>query len=202
MIPIREWRITGLVALLLASVILASWLTSGFTEESVRIVIRATARSSIVLFLMAFTAASLRVLLPSPTTAWLVRNRRYLGVSFALSHFTHLAALVVLATQFPHPFLDDLKSITLVGGGLAYALLTLMTITSFDGPRRLVGERAWKILHTSGSWYLWLIFVNSYVSRTLHMPAYAIFSVALVAAALLRIASWKRRRAALATQTA
>jgi DMSO/TMAO reductase YedYZ heme-binding membrane subunit len=73
-------------------------------------------------------------------------------------------------------------------------LLTLMTITSFAAPRRLIGERAWKILHTTGSYYIWLIFMNSYLSRTLADAAYAPFTLALIAALGLRIASSLRRR--------
>ena len=71
----------------------------------------------------------------------------------------------LLAAKFPHPFVDDSKSSTLVGGGLAYLFITLMTVTSFAAPRRLIGERAWRILHTVGSYYIWLIFLNSYSAR-------------------------------------
>ncbi|MBB6093692.1 DMSO/TMAO reductase YedYZ heme-binding membrane subunit [Povalibacter uvarum] len=191
---IKGWRITGCVAIILLAVTGSGLLLWGFSEEFVRVVIRATARISVVLFLLAFTAASLNALFPSAMTRWLRGNRRYLGVSFALSHFTHLAALFTLGIWFPHPFVDDLNVVTLIGGGLAYVFLTLMTITSFAGPRRLIGERGWSILHTTGLYYIWLIFLNSYVSRAVMDVSYTPYALALIIAIGLRIAFWFKRR--------
>lgn len=191
---IQGWKVTGYVAVLLGAMIVTAWLILGFNEEFVRTVIRATARTSVVLFLLAFSAAAARAMLPSTPTLWLMANRRYLGVSFALAHFTHLAALVVLGRYFPHPFVDELQPATVIGGGLAYVLIALMTITSFAPARRRLGERTWKILHLSGSYYIWLIFLNSYLSRALHEAGYAPLVLALLAAAAIRIAFWCRRR--------
>jgi DMSO/TMAO reductase YedYZ heme-binding membrane subunit len=199
---IKGWRITGCVAIVLLAVTGSSLLLWGFSEEFVRVVIRATARVSVALFLMAFTAASLNALVPSAATRWLRANRRYLGVSFALSHFTHLAALFTLGSYFPHPFVDELNAVTLIGGGLAYVFVTLMTITSFAGPRRWMGERSWSILHTTGSYYIWLIFLNSYVSRAVMDVAYAPYALALFIALGLRIAFWLKRRNSAAAQPA
>ena len=194
---LSRWSITALTAVVLAVIIVASAASQGATEEFVRVIIRATARVSVTLFLLAFSAASLRALFPSSATTWLIQNRRYLGVSFALSHFTHLGALFALGIWYPHPFLDETDAITFAGGGLAYVFLAAMTVTSFAPPRRLIGERAWKILHTTGSYYIWLIFLNSYVARAVQDPAYVPFALALVLAFALRLAHWyKRRRSA------
>ena len=91
------WRLVGLLSLLLTAMSL--WLLAGHAGdvEGIRLVIRATARTSLVLFVMAFTAGALVELIPSDATRWQRRNRRYLGVSFAVSHFIHLAAIVGLA---------------------------------------------------------------------------------------------------------
>ena len=195
---IRGWTITGITAALLAAIVLVTWSTHGFTEEFVRVNVRATARVSVTLFLLAFSASSLRALYPSQATNWLLQNRRYLGVSFALSHFVHLGVLLLLGMRFPHPFLDDLAPITLIGGGLAYVFITLMTVTSFAAPRHLIGERAWKILHTTGSYYVWLIFFNSYAPRAVQDAAYVPLALALLAALALRIARRIRLRTAAA----
>ncbi len=61
----------------------------GFEVDGVRMVIRFTARTSLVLFCLAFSAAALARLWPNASTRWLRRNRRYLGVSFAASHAIH-----------------------------------------------------------------------------------------------------------------
>jgi DMSO/TMAO reductase YedYZ heme-binding membrane subunit len=161
----------------------------------IRSIIRVTARVSIALFLLAFTASSLRALFPSPGSTWVLQNRRYLGVSFALSHFAHLIALFALGALFPHPFLDETTAVTFLGGGLAYVFITAMTITSFAPPRRLIGERAWKILHTTGSYYIWFIFFISYVPHALQNSAYIPLATALVLAFGLRMTRRYKRRA-------
>lgn len=73
----------------------------GAGEAAVRAVIRATAASSLGLFLLAFAAAPLQRLVRRPATAWALRNRRWIGLSMALSHLVHLVAIVVLVRRWP-----------------------------------------------------------------------------------------------------
>ena len=186
------WRILTLVTSALAGLVAWALAAHGVSEDAVRSVVRVTARSSLVLFLLAFTASSLHAFLRSGTSAWALRNRRHLGVSFAASHTVHLLALVALGLRFPDPFLVDLEAIAVIGGGLAYVFLYAMTLTSFAGPARALGARRWKTLHTAGAWYIWIIFAQSYIPRALANPSYVPFAAALVAAAGLRIARARR----------
>src|SRR6185295_14952519 len=64
--------------------------------EEVRAIIRVTAFTSAVPFLLIFTASALHRLRRSAVSRWLMANRRYLGLSVAASHFWHLIAIVVL----------------------------------------------------------------------------------------------------------
>ena len=59
-------------------------------------VIRFTARTSLLLFCLAFSAAALARLWPNAWTRWQRRNRRYLGVTFAASHGIHAVAIACL----------------------------------------------------------------------------------------------------------
>ena len=68
-----------------------------FGPEEVRAAIRATAFTSAVPFLLVFAASSANRLWCTPFTAWLVRERRYLGLSVAASHLWHLVAIVAFA---------------------------------------------------------------------------------------------------------
>lgn len=168
---------------------------AGWSEAGVRIVVRATAKVGIVLFALAFSASSLRVFWRSGASAWLLRNRRYVGLSFAVFHFLHLAALATLAVAFPEPFLGELNAVTLIGGGLAYALLLAMVVTSTDAAVRRLGRRSWKRLHTLGSWTIWVIFVQSYVPRAiLEGPIYIPFAALPFAVLGLRVARALRAR--------
>ena len=77
----------------------------GWNEAGLRTLVRSSAQTSATFFLLAFSASSLRSVWPTPFTHWLVRNRRYIGVSFGVSHFLHLAALLAIGIAFPDPFI-------------------------------------------------------------------------------------------------
>src|SRR5262245_40397069 len=76
---IRRWGITAVTAAILAAIIVVSAMSFGLSEEFVRVIVRATARLSVVLFLLAFSASSLYALAPSAAASWVRQNRRYLG---------------------------------------------------------------------------------------------------------------------------
>ena len=135
------WRLTGLLSLLLLAMSLVLASGHGWDIEGTRLVIRATARTSLVLFVLAFTASALAELLPSELTRWQRRNRRYLGVSFAVSHFIHLVAILSLAAVDSVLFwkLTNISSIVLAG--TAYLFIAAMTATSFDRTAAWLGAR-------------------------------------------------------------
>ena len=80
--------VAAIVGLILALV--------GSDEPGLRMAIRATARTSVVFFTLAFAASALRRRWPNAATSWLLRNRRQLGVSFASSHAIHLVMILWL----------------------------------------------------------------------------------------------------------
>jgi hypothetical protein len=137
-------------------------------------VVRTTARTSVLLFGVAFAASSLRLLWPNEATRWLLANRRYVGVSFATSHATHLLALLALADWSFATFVAMSDWTGLVLGGLGYLVIAAMTATSFDRTAAWLGPRRWQRLHTAGGWYLWFIFFASFAPRVGASLSYAL----------------------------
>ena len=66
-----------------------SYFGNGGGEEGVRASIRLTARTTALLLLVVFPASALLRRWPGSATRWIVRNRRYLGLSLAVSHGYH-----------------------------------------------------------------------------------------------------------------
>ena len=64
------WRLVGTLSLLLSAMTLYLVASHGWDIEGVRLAIRATARTSLVLFALAFTASAIVDLLPSDATRW------------------------------------------------------------------------------------------------------------------------------------
>jgi len=172
-------------------------------EEALRGVLRWSTRLGVPLFAAAFAARPLRQLTTCHFSQWLVRNRRALGLSFAVMHFTHLAAIGALAWFFPEPLLGGTDVLTWVGGGVAYGLLAAMTVTSFDGPAHWLGPRRWRLLHRTGSYAIWLILTSNYVTQAMADWRLSAPALLLLGAGAARGAAWgvlaRRRRAGLET---
>src|SRR5262245_16463819 len=103
----------------------AAFASEGTGEAGLRLAIRLSTRESLALFVAVFAARPLNALSPGPATKWLLRNRRALGVSLAVSQALHLGYIVALATSAPASFRAGVAMTTLVGGGLGYLLLAL-----------------------------------------------------------------------------
>jgi methionine sulfoxide reductase heme-binding subunit len=148
--PLQKWYIVAFTALVVGTMVGAIWIWHGINEQGMRMAIRATGRTSCLLFLSAFIASSLHRLITVPFSTWLLKNRRYLGISMAVSHTYHAIALfgLWLATSGTAPTLEPL-------GTFGYVLLISMTVTSFKASAAWLGKRRWKILHTTGMHFLW-----------------------------------------------
>lgn len=186
------WRLTGVLSLLLVAMA-AGFLTFHPDVEGLRLVIRATARTSLVLFALAFSAAALVRLRPNSATRWQRHNRRYLGVSFAVSHSLHLAALIVLARTDAGLFWALTTPATIVLAGAVYLFLAAMTATSFDMTAAWLGARRWRLLHVIGGWYIWLSFAVAVGKRVPQGPVYWAMTALVIAVALARLVAMSRR---------
>jgi hypothetical protein len=161
--------------------------------EGLRLVIRATARTSLVLFALAFSAGALAQLVASDATRWQRRNRRYLGVSFAVSHLIHLAALIALARTDAALFWTLTNPANIVLAGAAYLFIAAMTATSFDRTAAWLGGRTWRLLHLIGGWYIWLSFALAIGKRLPQGPIYWAMMALVIAVGILRLIAMSRR---------
>jgi DMSO/TMAO reductase YedYZ heme-binding membrane subunit len=180
-------RLVVTVGLAVAALCGAVLATPSPGAEELRATIRLTALTSVVCFCAAFTASALARLRPSPVTRWLLANRRYLGLSFAVSHLAHGLAIAALERQTN--FLAGYDATTLVGGGLGFLLIALLAATSNDAAVRRLGATAWKRLHTVGVYYLWFVFIFTYMGPALGSPFHAALTLALAVALALRFAA-------------
>jgi methionine sulfoxide reductase heme-binding subunit len=183
------WRLFAMLTLTLVA--LSIWIAAmrQFEVDGVRMVIRFTARTSLLLFCLAFGAGALARLWPNAWTRWQRRNRRYLGVTFAASHGIHALAIVVFAVMAPPLFREMTSMASYIFGGIGYAFIIAMTATSFDRTAAAIGRRAWRTLHLTGGYYLLLQFMASFGKRIPDMPLYALFVIPLIIVFALRMIS-------------
>ena len=159
--------------------------------DRVGYMLRVTARLAFALLLIAYLARPLKQLgVEGTALRWVLRNRRQVGLSMALAHTVHFGYVVAYLQVSGEP----LAVVTALFGGAAFVLMWLMAATSNNWSVAQLGHY-WKRLHTVGLHYLWLIFMQTFLSRALTGdPLYVGLIIAGLLALGLRSFAWLKRR--------
>lgn len=182
---LQGWRITTLVTCLIVVGLVINFGLAGWNAPAITHAIDATGRSSLILFAIAFTASSVVSVWPSSLSRWSLRNRRWIGLSFASSHFIHLGLIISMTVFFPDPFVRDQSMAQWVFGGLAYGFVLLIAPTSTNQAQRWMGMKTWKPLHFVGSHWIWTLFLLTYLKHVKQGPMwfylpFLVFTLALI----------------------
>ena len=167
---LHGWRITTLVTSLILIFLTFYFGMVGWNAISIKHAIDATGRCSLILFAIAFTSSSIVSLCNSSITRWSLSNRRWIGLSFAASHFIHLGLIFSMSLLFPNPFLREQSLGQWLFGGLAYVFVFLMALTSTDQAQHWMGMKNWKRLHYVGSHWIWTVFLFTYLKHVKEGP--------------------------------
>jgi DMSO/TMAO reductase YedYZ heme-binding membrane subunit len=178
------WPLTIAIGLLLLAAWAATLAVFGTSEAGWRTLVRNSARCTLTLFLLVFPASALARRFSRPATRWLARNRRYLGVGLAISHFLHLGAIFGL---YGLALFQVRSPLSLAVGAVPYTLLGLMAATSSDRAVRALGARRWRALHLLGMHVLFVAFLTAYVGRTVQDPRHLPIVLLLVGELVLRL---------------
>lgn len=184
---LHGWRLLNLIALLVLVATTLAMLWQPQLVEALRSAIRVTARTSFALFLITFLASSLAILLPSPTTRALLRERRYFGLAFAFSHLTHGVLILTYAQLFPEVFWNGRSVTANIPGSVGYLFILLLSLTSFPWAMKALGGRSWKLLHATGTWVLAAIFCLSFYKRIPMSPWYVLGFALIFSAIVLKL---------------
>jgi DMSO/TMAO reductase YedYZ heme-binding membrane subunit len=190
----NRWWLFWAIAIAVSLSTLAAMMTQPPGVPAIRLAIRATARTSLLLFCAAFVASALAGWWRGRVTRALLAYRRQIGLGFAFSHAVHLAAIIAFARVAPVQFDATTSIVTYLGGGLGYVFIAAMAATSFDRSARWIGARRWRLLHGVGGYYVWIIFANSYGRRALHDGFYRPMLALLVVAMVTKLAWLVRQR--------
>jgi len=152
-----------------------------------RAVLRATARTSLIVFLGVYLSTSLVALWPARWSRVVHESYGAFVLALAASHGVHFVAIVSLALVDWGGFSPRLGGGVAVGA-LAYLALAGMAFTAHG--------RAKGLAHRVGPHLLWLAFIGTLATRTGRAPHDLAFIALLLAAATVRATAWWRARQA------
>jgi len=198
---LSSWRLFAILTLVISIGVLLGILTGvPTTIDGMHAIAANAVRWSIPPFVAAFAASPIAKLWPSKTGRWLLANRRYLGLAFAVGMGLHLLILAWLGFAQPKYFTENFVNWrTAVLGGVPYVVLALMAITSFRRYARHVSRATWRRLHKAGMYIFSTIIVVAYIQYLLEGKDGPNLYRFLILCALLciwglRFAAWRRHR--------
>ena len=196
---LNGWPLFYLVAGLTFAVICVDLVVIGVsTPEATVSMIRLSVQLASPWIFLAFVARPLVQLYPSDFSHWLLRNRRYIGLSFAAGFAWQAVFIAVLLALYPDYYWQVLHNTAdLVLRMLSYLLLVALTITSFYPVRRAMRPRSWRVLHLVGIWYFWAAIWVSYAGVLLSGDTRIIAIVYVLAGLIVltvRLAAYLKNR--------
>jgi hypothetical protein len=153
---INGWKLFWLITVPISLVIVLSMMRVDLSSpKGLRSMIQLSVRCAIPWLFLAFAASSLNVVFPSSFSRWLLRNRKYVGLCFAAAMGWQLTFILWLVGLHNEYYLRGFVLSDVVEGIVGYTLLIAMVLTSFKFGRSRLSSKQWKLLHTSGIYWLW-----------------------------------------------
>ena len=191
------WLITAPISLLIIQAAMRIDLSAA---ESVSSMIQLTVRCAVPWVFVAFAASSMQVMFPGTFSRWLLRNRSMFGLSFAAAMGWQLLFILWLVGIHTDYYVDEVYVLSdVVEGVVGYAFLIAMTLTSFKFGRQLLSQKQWKLLHTSGIYWIWFYAWSVYWFNLFYydgpaLPIDYIYYWGGFLAISLRICAWGKKR--------
>ena len=199
---LNGWPLFYVIAGLSFAIILGGLAVAGTsTPETTVAMIRLSVQLASPWIYLAFVATALGQLFPSNFSRWLLRNRRYIGLSFAAG-FGWQAVFILLLLGLHGDYYATVLHDTaeFISRMLSYVLLLALTVTSFFPVRRAMDPRHWRLLHRVGIWYFWAAIWVSYAETVMTGDTRVIAVVFVISGLLvltLRCAAYLKKRSAL-----
>lgn len=194
------WGLYCFVSLsITAAVIIEMMGTDLSAGEGISSMIGYSVRIAVPIVFLAIGSSSAHAVFPSLLTAWLVRNRSYIGLCFATAMFWQAVFIFTMTNFFRgyyfeevYLFRDELE------GSVGYVFLVGMVITSFAITRKRLSLKQWKYIHKGGIYFLWayafsVYWWNLYYYAGPEVIDYIYYWMGFTAFTL-RIAAWGKKR--------
>jgi hypothetical protein len=197
---LNEWRLFFLLSVPISvAIALAALRVDLSTTSGLREMIIVSVRWATPLIFVVTATSALQVLFPGPLPMWLLRNRKYVGLAFAVAMAWQ--GLFIFLVSFFHReyyYADVFAVRDELEGSTGYLFLAALVVTSFQNGRRYLTGKQWKLLHTSGVYFLWAYAFSVYwwnlfyyknpqlIDHVFYWSGFAAFA--------LRIAAWGKKR--------
>jgi len=202
---INQWNLFWLVSVPMSAIMVIEMMGVDLSDAAaVSHMISFSVRWAVPIIFLVVAISPLQALFPGPLPMWLLRNRKYIGLCFAVAMAWQGLFIFIMSVFFRDHYYEEIFYLRdELEGSTGYLFLSAMVVTSFQFGRQYLNANQWKLLHRSALYFLWAYPFSVYwwnLSYYENPQAidYVFYWSGFLALALV-IAAWgkKRRQAAL-----
>lgn len=154
---INGWGLFGLFSIPISIIIFVAMMRADMSSgEGVQDMIGFSVRFAVPFIYLVVAASAFQKLFPGTLTRWWLRNRKYIGLCFAVAMAWQGTFIFIVSTfnrdyyfEEIYLFRDELE------GTVGYIFLSAMVVTSFHFGRKHVTPAQWSLIHKSAIYFLW-----------------------------------------------
>ncbi|MEM7504607.1 MAG: hypothetical protein AAF417_21395 [Pseudomonadota bacterium] len=194
------WRLFWLVSLPMCAAMVVEMLGTDLrTAPGVSEMIGFSVRWAVPFIFLVVATSPAYTLFPCSFTAWLLRNRRYIGLCFAVAMGWQGLFIFIMSNFHRGYYYDEIYYLRdELEGSTGYIFLVAMVVTSFRFGRKYFSNRQWTAIHRSGVYFLWAYPFSVYwwalyyygnptsIDHVFYWTGFLAFA--------MRIAAWGKRR--------
>ncbi|MDJ0906624.1 MAG: hypothetical protein QNI96_11435 [Woeseiaceae bacterium] len=153
----NRWGLFWLCSAVISTAMIIEMLGTDLSAPSgVSHMISYSVRWAVPFIYLVVAASALQTLFPGTFPRWLLRNRKYLGLSFAVAMGWQALFIYGMSTSFRDYYFEEIYYLRdELEGSTGYIFLVAMVLTSFRFGSKFLDARQWKMLHTTGIYFLW-----------------------------------------------
>ena len=205
---INQWKLFWLVSVPMSIMMIIEMIGVDMSDAvAVSHMISFSVRWAVPFIYLVVATSALQVLFPGPLPMWLLRNRKCIGLCFAVAMAWQGLFIFMMSNFFRDYYFAEIFYLRdELEGSTGYIFLAMMVVTSFKFGRKPLNAKQWKLLHKSGLYFLWAYPFSVYWWNLFYyenpQPIDYVFYWGGFLAFALRIAAWgkKRRQAAFKTR--
>ena len=147
------WLMVGPISVSMLIAMIGADLSSG---QGVSSMIQLSVRCAVPWIFLVFATSALQKIFPGDFTRWLLRNRKYFGLTFAATMAWQGFFILWMVLVHTDYYVDEVYVMRdAIEGTIGYAFLLALTVTSFRFVRKRMRANHWRRLHLSGIYFLW-----------------------------------------------
>jgi DMSO/TMAO reductase YedYZ heme-binding membrane subunit len=197
---INGWRLFFLVAIPMSLLIIIELMRTDLsTGEGVSSMIGYSVRFAVPFIFLVVAASSVQILFPGPFPMWWLRNRKYIGLCFAVAMAWQGSFIFMMSNFFRDYYYADIYLLRdELEGSVGYIFLAAMVLTSFNFSRKHLTAKQWKLIHKTGLYFLFaypfsVYWWNLYYYDNPQPIDYVFYWMGFLAFTL-RITAWGKKR--------